>query len=212
MKEMLDIIEIIGVAAFSISGAHVAMEKRMDLFGTFILALVTAVGGGAIRDVVMNTGIPRFFSSYLTILMALGSAALTILIYSMKSVHSRRNKQIWGRVVILCDAIGLSVFAVDSGLRAINAGYNLAAVLFMATITGVGGGVLRDILAQRIPVILRREIYALAAIAGALFLWFTYPILGETLSMYLSLILILVVRLVSVWRNYHLPVVAAPGG
>jgi uncharacterized membrane protein YeiH len=197
-KLILDILEYIGIFAFAISGAFVAMEKKMDLFGTFVLALVTAVGGGVLRDVIMNIGVPKFFSSYLTILLALAAAVITM---------ATKGNLHWSSIVLVCDAVGLSVFSINTGVKSILMGYNLPEVLFTSVITGVGGGVLRDICAQRIPVIFQKEIYASASIAGVLVLWFTCHVFGMMFSTYLSLFLIFLLRMLSVRHGVNLPVV-----
>lgn len=192
---IISILEYIGVFAFSISGAYVAMEKRMDLFGAVVLAGVTAVGGGVMRDVIMNVGVPIFFSSYITIglvLLATVSSAFFI-------------GRFTGPWLLVFDAIGLSVFVAETGAKAIRAGYSFPEFLFVAVITGVGGGVLRDVLAQRVPLVLRKEVYASAALAGAVFLWFAHPPLGLTVSTYLAIAIIIALRLTCAFFKVNLP-------
>lgn len=192
---IISLLEYIGVIAFSISGAYVAMEKRMDLFGAVVLAGVTAVGGGVMRDVIMDVGVPIFFSSYITIGLILASTLCAVFLI---------ERIAWPWLLVF-DAIGLSVFVAETGAKAIRAGYTFPEFLFVAVITGVGGGVLRDVLAQRVPLILRREVYASAALAGAVFLWFVHPYLGLNVSTYLTILVILVLRLVCVRHNVNLP-------
>ena len=105
------------------------------------------------------------------------------------------------------DAVGLAVFAIATGVTAINTGYNLPQFLFVTVITAVGGGVIRDLLVQRVPVILRKEIYASAALVGSLVLWGLYPLIGMTLSTYISLAVVFIVRMYSVVKNLNLPVI-----
>lgn len=194
---LVNIFEYVGVASFAILGAYVAMQKRMDLFGIFVLAYVTACGGGILRDVVMNTGVPAFFSSYATILLVFVSVVFVIAIRKMFKIHF---------IIVILDAVGLSVFAIDTGLKAIHQGYNFAQFLFVSVITAVGGGVLRDVLAQRVPAILRRDIYALAAAAGAVYLWFVYPFFGEMFSLYSALAVVFLTRMLCVYFHINLPV------
>lgn len=189
--------DYIGVVAFAISGAFVAIQKRMDIFGIYILATITAVGGGVMRDVVMNQGVPEFFKSYTTIFLTIAATAFAIAIRNVKRLQF---------LITVSDAIGLAVFAINTGSKAITLGYGLPEFLFMTTITAVGGGVIRDLLAQRVPAILRKDIYAVAAIIGSLFLWFTEPYLGLMLSMYISLFLIVAIRLLSIYYKINLPV------
>jgi len=193
---IISIMEYIGVVAFSISGAYVAIDEKMDLFGIFVLSTITAVGGGILRDVVMDIGVPAFFSSYITIGL--------IIIATVTAITIKGSSK-WPWFIMICDAIGLSVFSVDAGVKAIAAGYNLPEFLFVSIISGVGGGVLRDVLAQRIPLILRKEVYASAAIIGVLFLWFIRYLVGTTCSTYFALILIVVLRVFCVYRGVNLP-------
>lgn len=195
---IISLMEYIGIVAFSISGAYVAIDKKMDLFGVFVLATITAVGGGILRDVVMNTGVPAFFSSYITIGLIVVSATIAIIM---------RDSAKWFWFFTVCDAIGLSVFSIDAGVKAIAAGYNLPEFLFVSVISGVGGGIFRDVLAQRIPVILRKEVYASAAIIGVLFLWFARDVFGTAVSSYSALILIVALRVYCVHRGINLPCV-----
>ncbi len=192
---IISILEYIGVFAFSISGAYVAIEKRMDLFGCVVLAGVTAVGGGVMRDVIMNVGVPIFFSSYITI-------GLVLLATVCSAFFIGRFAWPW---LLVFDAIGLSVFVAETGAKAIRAGYTFPEFLFVAVITGVGGGVLRDVLAQRVPLVLRKEVYASAALAGATLLWFTHGLLGLTASTYLAILVIMALRLVCAHYQVNLP-------
>ncbi len=195
---LIEIFEYIGVAAFAISGAYVAIQKRMDIFGVYVIAFITSCGGGIIRDVVMDEGVPLFFNSYTIMIIVIISTTIAIAFKSeSKTMHM---------FMITCDALGLGIFAVNAGVKAINAGYNFPQFLFVASITAVGGGVMRDLLCQRVPVILRKEIYAMWALLGSALLWFIHPFIGITLSMYLSLASIVVLRLISAYKNINLPV------
>lgn len=195
---IIDILELVGVAAFAVSGVTTAIRKKMDLFGVLFLSMVTAIGGGVIRDVVMNVGVPVFFSHYEYSIVILATAAFTVLL---------KGRIKWKNVVFFFDAVGLAVFAVYAGIKAIEFEYNLLSFLFVCVISGVGGGILRDIFAGEPPVVLHKEIYATAALLGALLLWFTYPHLGKDFSMYLSMGVIILVRVVSRYLKLGLPFV-----
>jgi uncharacterized membrane protein YeiH len=192
---ILDICEVVGVAAFAASGAIVAIEKKLDIFGIIVLAFVTAVGGGVIRDVVMNRGIPAFFSSYLYAAVTLASACAVMLL---------KGKIRWSFPFIIIDAVGLSVFTIVAGVKAIDSGYNLLAFLFVSLITGIGGSLMRDIIVQEIPQILRKEVYATAVLIGALVLWLTHEYIGRLLSIYLFILVVFSVRVISYRMNMHL--------
>lgn len=196
---IISIFDYIGTLAFALSGASVAIQKRLDVFGIYVVAAVTAVGGGITRDVVMDKGVPIIFSSYTTIALIVIAASLAILM---------RGNFRWNKYMDAFDAIGLSVFVIDTGVKAIHLGYNLPQFFFVSIITGVGGGVIRDLLCQRVPVILRREVYASAGIAGALFLWFAHPYIGMDLAMYSAMAMIVIIRMYSVIKNVNLPVVS----
>ena len=194
---IISILEYIGVISFAVTGAFTAMHKKMDIFGVSVLAFTAACGGGILRDVIMDVGVPVFFSSYTTIALVMLSV---LFVFIMPGLFYFR----W--VLVVLDAIGLSFFAVDAGIKAINQNYTFVQFVFVAVITAVGGGILRDILAQRVPVIFRRDIYALAAFAGVISMWFMHPIIGERAAMKAALVMIFSIRIISVYFDINLPV------
>ncbi len=159
------IIDILGTMAFAISGVLVAMEKKLDLFGVFIIAFVTAVGGGTLRDMLIGNTPVGWMREYTYILIILATVVLAILfVNQLKYLR---------RTLFLFDTIGIGLFTmvgIEKGLAA-----NLLPVMCIAlgTITACFGGVIRDILCNEIPVIFRKEIYATACILGG----FSYFIL-----------------------------------
>lgn len=192
------LLEYLGIFAFAASGAFVAIEEKFDLFGIYILATVTAMGGGVLRDIVTNVGIPLFFSNYKTIPFILLGATLPIILH---------GKLKFNTLFIIIDAIGLSAFFVSSGLKAIESGYNIMLFLFAASITGAGGGMLRDIITNRKPEIFKTDIYCVAGILGSLVLWFLYPIAGAHIAQHLSLITIFSIRMTCYFKKINLPVI-----
>ena len=193
---VLTVLEGIGVFAFAMSGAYVATQKNMDLFGIYTLAIVTAMGGGITRDVVMGRGIPVFFTSYRSFFIILVAATLVLFL---------KNYYKWSFIITIMDAIGLAVFTVDTCIKAAASHYNLLSFVFMSVITAVGGGVIRDLLCSRVPVIMRKEIYATASLAGALLYWAIYRFAGELISCYVCIAFIVVFRLASVYFRFNLP-------
>ena len=193
---LITLFEYIGLFVFAASGAIRAMEKKMDLFGILILATVTAIGGGVIRDVVTDIGIPVFFSNF---------QYLLVIMIATYSVIILRGEIRWRNSFLILDALGLAVFTVAAGMKAIESNYNFMTFLFVSVFTAVGGGVIRDILAQEVPMILRREVYAVASLIGAICLWFIHPILGMTISSYLCLGLIFFIRLITLYYHIELP-------
>lgn len=196
--DLITFFEYIGLFVFAASGAICAIEKKMDFFGILTLSTVTAIGGGVIRDVVTNIGIPVFFSKYEYMLTILISTSLVILF---------RGKIKWKTSFLVLDAIGLAVFTIAAGMKAIESDYNFMTFLFVSVITAVGGGVIRDVLAQEVPNILKREIYAVASLIGAICLWFIHPLLGMTMSSYLCLGIVFIIRLITYYYQVHLPYV-----
>lgn len=196
--DLITLFEYIGLFVFAASGAICAIEKRMDFFGILTLSTVTAIGGGVIRDVVTNIGIPIFFSKYEYMLTILISTTLVILL---------RGKIKWKTSFLILDAIGLAVFTIAAGMKAIESNYNFMTFIFVSLITAVGGGVIRDVLAQQVPAILKREIYAVASLIGATCLWLIHPYLGMMISSYLCLALIFIIRLITYYYHIHLPYV-----
>lgn len=192
------LLEYLGIFAFAASGAYVAIDEKFDLFGIYILATVTAMGGGVLRDIVTNVGIPLFFSNYNTIPFIILGATIPIIL---------RGKLKYNTLFIVIDAVGLSAFFVSSGLKAIESGYNLMLFLFAASITGVGGGMLRDIITNKKPEIFKTDIYCVAGIVGSLLLWFLYPVIGAHIAQHISLVTIFSIRMICYIKKINLPVI-----
>jgi uncharacterized membrane protein YeiH len=191
-------LEYLGLFAFAASGAFVAIEEEFDLFGIYLLATITAIGGGVLRDMVTDVGIPVFFSNYKAIPFILLGATVPILLKGRL-----KHKTLF----VTIDAIGLSAFFVSAGLKAIEQDYSLMLFLFAASITGVGGGVLRDIITNRKPEIFKHDIYCVAGILGSLVLWYTYPVVGMHIGRFVAIGVIILIRMVSYFYNIQLPVV-----
>ena len=152
-------LELAGTFAFAISGAVAARERGLDLFGICALAFTVACGGGIIRDLCIGAIPPAGLKNWQYLVVAITATGLTVGLYS---VVQRLN-----RPVVLFDAVGLSLFAVTGAQKALAYGHNGEVAILLGITTAVGGGVLRDILLNRVPVILEKEIYASAALIGA---------------------------------------------
>ena len=175
MSLVFEIGEWIGTAAFAVSGAMVAIDRGADLFGVLLLAVITAVGGGTLRDVLIGCFPPRMFASSEYVLLAVVCAlAVFILARALKERYFASELMI-GAINNVFDAIGLGVFAVSGARIGMEAGFgdNLFLVVFLGTTTAIGGGMLRDTLIRQMPFVLRKHVYAVAAIAGAM----TYALL-----------------------------------
>lgn len=161
--------EWIGTAAFAISGAMVAIDKRTDVFGVMLLAVFTALGGGTVRDILIGHFPPRMFSNGQYVLLAIFCALIVFIVaWIMRERYIAMEGEI-ERINVVFDAIGLGVFAVSGASIGMEAGYgdNLLLVVALGTVTAIGGGMLRDVMLQEIPFVLKKHIYAVAAIAGA---------------------------------------------
>ncbi len=160
LQSLYYILEIAGTFAFAISGAVAARQRGLDLFGIFALAFTVACGGGIIRDICIGATPPAGLKNWQYLVSAIIAAGLTVGFYSFVK---RLN-----RPVLFFDAVGLSLFAVTGAQKTLAFGHNGEVAVLLGITTAVGGGVLRDILLNRVPVILEKEIYASAALIGAL--------------------------------------------
>lgn len=191
------ILEIIGTIAFSVSGAVVGIRKKMDILGVVTLGIVTAVGGGIIRDVVIGEVPPTAFRNPIYTIIAIVVAAIAFLPFISKKINL--DHFIW----VLADSIGLGAFTIIG----VSAGYkfdNLFLEVFLGVITGVGGGVIRDICSRSIPMIFVKHFYACPCIIGAI----VCAVLGRynsNLAMLIGFIVILVLRLLAAKFKWHLP-------
>ena len=197
--DYITILEYVGVFAFAVSGAIVAIEEEFDIFGIYILAIVTAMGGGVLRDIVTDVGIPLFFTSYATIpIIVIGAMFAVVLKGEVK----------YKTLFTFIDAIGLAAFFVSAGVKAIENNYNFMVFIFAASITGVGGGILRDIITNRKPQIFKNDIYCVAGGVGVTFLWLTYKRIGINIAQNITLISIITIRMISYFRGVNLPIIS----
>ena len=192
------VFEIIGTVAFAISGAAVAIEKEMDILGIAIMGMTTAVGGGIIRDLILGITPPTAFRNPLYALIAIG-ISLLMFIPSL-----RKNANINSHPLLLMDAIGLGVFTVTGVRAGMTTSGGIFLSVFVGVLTGVGGGVLRDMFAGNKPAIFVKHFYASASILGALVCVLCWP-LGESLSMILGAATVIVLRYLAVRYSWNLP-------
>jgi len=154
------VLDLAGTFAFAISGATAARTRNLDLFGICALAFTVACGGGIIRDLCIGAIPPTGLTNWRYLVVAMIAAGLTVHFYSLVQ---RLN-----RPVLFFDSIGLSMFAVTGAEKALHYGHNGEVAVLLGITTAVGGGVIRDILLNRVPIILEKEIYASAALLGGL--------------------------------------------
>jgi len=194
--DIFHLFSFIGVIAFAASGAIVAMEEEYDILGVFVLGLVTAFGGGVIRNLLIGVPVTTLWSQGL--LMKTAFVAILIVF-----VLPRRWIYHWKRGEAFFDAIGLSAFAVQGALYAIDAKLPVSAVMVAAMLTGIGGGMVRDMMAGRKPLVLRDEIYAVWALLAGLAIG-----IGKLTASWQLLLLfaaVVLMRMLSVHYKWKLP-------
>lgn len=162
MNTFLVVIEILGTIAFAISGIRMAAAKRFDWFGAYVIGLVTAIGGGTLRDVLIKKSV--FWMVTPMYLAVTGLSLLTVILFRQTLVKGFRT-------LFLFDAIGLALFVVIGIEKTLLAGYDMWVAIVMGIITGSFGGVVRDILIGDVPLFFRKDIYATACLAGGLIYW-----------------------------------------
>lgn len=191
-----EVLSIIGTIAFAISGAIVAMEEEYDILGIYILGIVTAFGGGAIRNLLIGVPVSALWEQGLLFQVALFSMTIVFLFPNKLLKHWHK----WGN---LTDAIGLSAFAIQGALYAVEMDHPISAVVVAAVLTGSGGGIVRDLLAGRKPLVLRAEIYAFWAILAGLLIGFN--IVSEPVGLYTLFVTIVLLRVFSYTYKWKLP-------
>lgn len=208
MDTFIFVLEIIGTVAFASFGAMTAIEKKMDIFGVNILGATTAVGGGMMRDIILGVTPPAAFSQPVYILFSiLTSTLLFAIVYTNPEIlHSRIKNRYYDKIMLWCDTAGLGIFTVVGIQTAsrILPQDNPFFFVFIGVLTGVGGGVLRDIMAGETPYILVREIYASAAIAGGITCVVCGSTMGEATATILGLIVTIVIRSLAAYFHWNL--------
>lgn len=194
---LLLVFEIIGTIAFSISGALVAIENDMDIFGVIVLGLTTAVGGGIIRDLILGVNPPSIVNEWLFIALAI----LVALIVFLPSVRNYIKK--YDYLVTVMDSIGLAIFTVI-GVEASLSYDNIVLSIFTGVITGVGGGMLRDIFARTNLYIFTKHFYACASLIGAIFTFYAFKI-NNSLAIIGGFIVIFALRMCAAKYKWNLP-------
>ena len=199
------ILEIIGTVAFSISGAAVALRKKMDILGVIILGLCTSFGGGVLRDLILGITPPSVFQNPLYTCVSVASS-LMLFIPNIRRILHRHNK-LCETVLLVMDSIGLAVFTVIGIQCAVSTCHtkNTFLLLFVGAVTGVGGGVLRDVLSGETPYIFLKHFYACASIIGAAVCVILIKPLGLNLSSVIGGVLIVFLRIMAALFRWKLP-------
>lgn len=170
------VLEILGTISFAVSGSMAAIEKRVDLFGVIFLGITTSLAGGIVRDVVIGRVPPAAFSDYKYMAIAIGSSLVVFVLARIYQDLYKSNIQLIDTINNIFDAAGLGAFTITGANVAMNMGYreNGFFVVFLAMVTGIGGGILRDLMIGEIPFVLRKRIYAVASIIGGIIYYILY--------------------------------------
>ena len=206
MDEIMFVLELIGAAAFAVSGAMVAIEKRADIFGILFLAVTTALGGGVIRDVLIGRIPPVMFVSYWYLLISVVAALAVFIDAYLRSEKYKLHLDKLDAVNNIFDAIGLAVFTVSGMNAAMPVSDNVILVLFVGMCTGVGGGILRDVMTNTMPKVLRKRVYAVASLLGGGLYYAMYALgVNQIVSLGCGMLLIFALRLFATIFKWNLP-------
>ena len=209
------IMDIIGTIAFAASGAMTAIHKEMDLFGVTILAVTTAVGGGVLRDILIGHIPPEMFRNPIYVIVALITAILTFAWAYVRNSEAFKDRKIvtigihplYEKILFWFDTLGLAAFSVDGVNNGIHSEYgnNFFLIVVLGVITGVGGGVLRDVLANQTPYIFVKHIYACASILGALTTALLGELVGENRAILIGFFVTILLRIYAAHYRLNLP-------
>lgn len=192
------VLDLLGVFVFALSGATLAVQSRLDAFGVLVLAGAAALGGGVLRDLLLDAPVAALQDGRYLLVPPVAAA----LVFFFSPLVERL-----GPLVRLSDAAGLGLFVVSGTTKALNAGLGTVPAVVVGCLTGIGGGVARDVLAGVVPVVLRREVYAVPAVLGA---FLVAGLHGSDqrgpVAVASAVLLVFGLRMLGVWRDWHAPV------
>lgn len=192
------IVEIVGTVAFAISGIRLAAAKNFDWFGAYTVGLVTAIGGGTLRDLMLNT--TPFWMLNGWYLGVTGLSLLTVIVLKKYLVKLDQT-------FFMFDTVGLALFVLIGIQKSLEFGYPMWVAIFMGTMTGAFGGVLRDILINEVPLIFRKDVYGTACIAGGFVYWIIMIFGGsELLQQIMCAASVVILRLLATHYNWSIPI------
>lgn len=202
----LTVLDLIGTFVFAISGGIAAVRVRLDIFGVLVLAFAASVSGGIIRDVLIGAVPPAAITDWRYLSVALVAGLFVFFWYPhSKYLYQRRN------ILLIFDAAGLAVFAVAGTLKALALGLNPVMAALLGMLTGIGGGIVRDLLINQIPTVLRSELYAIAALAGSsVVVAGHFANIPPILSVTAGAVLCFGIRIFAIRRRWNLPVAPLP--
>jgi uncharacterized membrane protein YeiH len=195
---VLLVIDLVGAFVFALAGATAAVRQRLDLFGVLVLSFATASAGGILRDLLIGAVPPAAIRDWRYLAAAMLAGLVTFVWH--RAIERMRNP------VRVFDAAGLALFAVAGTQKALAAGLHPAMAALLGMLSGIGGGIVRDLLLSRVPVVFQSDIYALAALAGAAVVvlghWLHWPVMPTALA---GALLCFALRILAMWFNWHLP-------
>lgn len=205
---LIFILEMLGTIAFAASGAMVGVKQKMDVLGVCVLGVITAVGGGMTRDVILGFSPPSVFRNPIYALVAtVTSCIVFFMLFFKKSLVKILHSAAYEKAMLVMDSLGLGIFTVVGVNTGIKLGYqnDVFLLVFLGTITGVGGGLLRDVMAGVPPYIFVRHVYACASILGAwICVWMQKPF-GNTAAMIVGAVVVVLIRYLAAHYRWNLP-------
>ena len=206
MENTMFALELIGAAAFAISGAMAAIKRKADIFGVVFLGVITALGGGVIRDVLIGQLPPKMFISYAYLLASLLVSLIVFFDAYIRREKYFANKDKLSEINNIFDAVGLAVFTISGMNTAMGVSDNVILILTLGVITGVGGGMLRDMMTNTMPKVLRKRVYAVASLIGGA-LYYVLHLIGvnDILSAVIGMVTIFVLRVLATVYKWNLP-------
>ena len=203
---LLQTLTVFATITLAISGVLQAARTQMDFFGAIVLACVCALGGGSLRDLLIGAT-PVFWTQDLSYLAAILPTTLTTIV----AVHYiPPGKGIRLKILDIADAIGLALFAILGAAKTLQLGFDEPVAVVMGAITGIAGGMIRDVLSQTIPIVMRGEVYASAAIIGTISYTLLRVVTTETIAILVGMAIIIVIRLIALQWGLHLPKLKPP--
>lgn len=208
MDELIYALEIIGAAAFAVSGAMAALEREADIFGVIFLAVVTALGGGVIRDLLLGVTPPKMFVSYVYLAVAAVAALVVFADAYIRREKYRKHRDKLDSINNMFDAVGLAVFTVSGMNTAMQQSDNVLLILVLGMSTGVGGGMLRDMMINKMPKVLRKRVYAVASLLGGGVYYGLFALgVHETIAAVSGMAVIIALRVLATVYKWNLPAI-----
>ena len=196
-EQIVFILDKIGIVSFAIAGVSVGIKKKLDIFGILLLGVINATGGGILRDLILGK-VPFAISHFDYLEFATGASLLAIISFYFKINYPEK-------LIIIADTLGLGAFAAAGAAVSINADLSILHTIFFSIVTAIGGGIIKDMLINEVPFILKREIYATAAAIGGVFAQFSVS-LGISNAILIGAIATIIIRSFAIKNKLHLPI------